>query len=576
MSRRVIIIPACGRGEGIGHLKRSIALAKDLGRNACILVSGPTAPDTIVGDFPKNRLLDHPGDPAQWKYAVLDKRKTSLQEILPFMEANVPLIGIDEGGESRPYCTFLIDILPFPAAHPANISSPGFLPLPGYSPMKGGGINRVLITYGGEDPAGLTGKTADFLIHEGYFAPEQITAVIGPFFEALTLPAGVASLSSSESLYPLFRENDLVFTSFGITPYEAAFSGIPVLLLNPTEYHRTCALLAGFPEIGVKHIDKRKIGKFLDDPDLLRTLSTVPLPETTLSLAEFLTAGSFNDGSRCPACGAGENKAVGRFPEKSVFSCSECGATYAVPFTGPEEYGTSYFFSDYKDQYGKTYLEDYPHLLELAKGRLDRILALLKRDEETEAPDVLDIGCAFGPFLEAARDAGCNPWGIDVSREAVDWVSSNLGLPAEAAAFETFHSEEAFGRKKYDIITMWFVIEHLKDLQAAMKKIQSLLKPGGVFAFSTPNLNGISGRKNYQGFLKASPVDHITLWDPGWARTFLHHCGFAVKKTVVSGHHPERFPGMNGNTRGFRFKLFHGLSRIFRLGDTFEIYGVKQ
>jgi hypothetical protein len=54
--------------------------------------------------------------------------------------------------------------------------------------------------------------------------------------------------------------------------------------------------------------------------------------------------------------------------------------------------------------------------------------------------------------------------------------------------------------------------------------------------------------------------------------------GFTVKKIVITGHHPERFPlagrlitGKKGPLYGFLLLL----SRIFGLGDTFEVYAVK-
>jgi hypothetical protein len=46
-----------------------------------------------------------------------------------------------------------------------------------------------------------------------------------------------------------------------------------------------------------------------------------------------------------------------------------------------------------------------------------------------------------------------------------------------------------------------------------------------------------------------------------------------VQKTVVTGHHPERFP------RWMRFlgtRALLKISRICGLGDTFEVYAVKK
>jgi hypothetical protein len=54
--------------------------------------------------------------------------------------------------------------------------------------------------------------------------------------------------------------------------------------------------------------------------------------------------------------------------------------------------------------------------------------------------------------------------------------------------------------------------------------------------------------------------------------------GFKVKKIVVTGHHPERFPVVGKFVEGKK-NLLYGIllviSKIFRLGDTFEVYAKK-
>jgi 2-polyprenyl-3-methyl-5-hydroxy-6-metoxy-1,4-benzoquinol methylase len=108
---------------------------------------------------------------------------------------------------------------------------------------------------------------------------------------------------------------------------------------------------------------------------------------------------------------------------------------------------------------------------------------------------------------------------------------------------------------------MWYVIEHLTGLRAALAQVNALLEPGGVFAFSTPSFAGISRRKSLTAFLRNSPGDHWTIWDPRRCKKMLAAYGFKVKKIVVTGHHPERFNKM--------------ISRVLGLGDTFECYAIK-
>jgi 2-polyprenyl-3-methyl-5-hydroxy-6-metoxy-1,4-benzoquinol methylase len=240
----------------------------------------------------------------------------------------------------------------------------------------------------------------------------------------------------------------------------------------------------------------------------------------------------------------------------------------------PIEYAEEYFFESYKKQYGKTYLEDFPRLVETGKIRLRRIRELLPAGGK---PGLLDIGCAYGPFLAAAGEAGFVPLGIDPAAQAVRYVSRRLGIPALEGFFPDPSLSEILEPRSFDVVSLWYVIEHFEDPGKALREINRLLKPGGVAAFSTPSLSGISGRRSLKRFLEKSPPDHWTIWTPRRCGKILALFGFELEKVVITGHHPERFPGgsrLAGKPGPVR-RFFDAISRILGLGDTFEVYARK-
>jgi 2-polyprenyl-3-methyl-5-hydroxy-6-metoxy-1,4-benzoquinol methylase len=270
----------------------------------------------------------------------------------------------------------------------------------------------------------------------------------------------------------------------------------------------------------------------------------------------------------------------------------------------PVEYGEDYFFDGYRRQYGKTYLEDFPGLATAGKERLNRIQALASGPSILGGGEkrLLDIGCAYGPFLTAAKDAGFSPLGIDPAEDAVRYVRETLKLEALQGFFPEIRlpgndslrngytsevsesSPQAPERPPsscgesaaFDVITLWYVIEHFRDPLRALDEIRRLLKPGGILAFSTPSLSGVSGRANRAAFLEKSPADHWTIWSPRSCRHILKHAGFRLRRVEVTGHHPERFPLVGGFARrgGALYAALLLVSRIFRLGDTFEAYAM--
>jgi 2-polyprenyl-3-methyl-5-hydroxy-6-metoxy-1,4-benzoquinol methylase len=247
-------------------------------------------------------------------------------------------------------------------------------------------------------------------------------------------------------------------------------------------------------------------------------------------------------------------------------------------------YKQAYFFEEYRRQYGKTYLEDWPALTSLAESRLDFIEKIAFSSlGRARGLSVLDVGCAYGPFLAAARARGQEPFGLDAAEEAAAYVRRELGIPAAAGDFLDPRAASSFGGP-FDVLSMWYVIEHFERLDKALWNAAALLRPGGVLALSTPSLEGASGRFDRRGFFARSPEDHFTLWEPSKARAILKSYGFRVERIRVTGHHPERLPGLRFLAARKGARLFDGIcaaagrlaSVAFGLGDTFEIYAVRE
>ena len=100
----------------------------------------------------------------------------------------------------------------------------------------------------------------------------------------------------------------------------------------------------------------------------------------------------------------------------------------------------------------------------------------------------------------------------------------------------------------------------------------------GVLAFSTPNGRGVSARKNLGEFLRNSPSDHFIILSPRGLGRLLARYGLVLRRVRITGHHPERFPGLLGAMArrwGPARAALMATSRFLGLGDTFEAYAVK-
>jgi 2-polyprenyl-3-methyl-5-hydroxy-6-metoxy-1,4-benzoquinol methylase len=572
---KVLLAPLLVRGGGTGHLRRCLDAAGRLAGRAAFVtgIDGDEPLADSLGAWPRVAAGATAGGPA---LVVADRRRTSASAYRR-LRALGPVVGIDEGGPARRWMTCLIDTLPF-GGRGANLQGLDLLDLPERRrPAGNGPPRRVLVSFGGEDPAGLSLPVLRDLVRGGLFAPGQIAVVQGPRFEPVDWPAGISVLVDPPRLRDLLHEYDLVLTSFGLTCYEALAAGVPVVLVSPTRYHRRLARGQRLPEAGLRRLRTGALRRLLADGSRLqRPVEDVQSRRGAgAGLAE--TIATLRDpGAGCPACGAPgagrrPDAAVARFADRTYFRCASCRLLYMARFAGAETgYGHDYFFEGYARQYGRTYLEDFDSILDASRARVGVIESLIG---PLAGLRVLDVGCAYGPFLAAAAERGASAAGVEVEAEAAAHVRDKLGLECWEGPFQDYQGAPA----SRDVVTMWYVIEHFADLASVLKRVNALLAPGGVFALSTPNAAGISGlRPSRRGQALFYTPDHYTIWDPRHARRVLARFGLRLESVHVTGHHPRRFP-LAGNVRAgsAAFGLLRAASEALRLGDTFEAYAVK-
>jgi hypothetical protein len=158
----------------------------------------------------------------------------------------------------------------------------------------------------------------------------------------------------------------------------------------------------------------------------------------------------------------------------------------------------------------------------------------------------------------------------------VAYVEKKLGMPALCAGFQEV--ERGKLPRKIAAVTLWYVLEHFPDADGVLTKAAALLSTGGVLAFSTPNGRGISARLSLHNFLQKSPADHYTIFSPRKLKKILGRYELTLRRVRVTGHHPERFPGLLGMMAGrsaIAARALRSVSVLFGLGDTFEAYAVK-
>jgi 2-polyprenyl-3-methyl-5-hydroxy-6-metoxy-1,4-benzoquinol methylase len=97
---------------------------------------------------------------------------------------------------------------------------------------------------------------------------------------------------------------------------------------------------------------------------------------------------------------------------------------------------------------------------------------------------LLEIGPAYGSFTLLAKQAGFEVEAIEMDATCCKFLEEVVGVKAINS---NDPSEALKTLEKYDVITLWHVIEHLPDPWRVVKMIAEKLLPGGTLVIAAPN-----------------------------------------------------------------------------------------
>jgi 2-polyprenyl-3-methyl-5-hydroxy-6-metoxy-1,4-benzoquinol methylase len=94
---------------------------------------------------------------------------------------------------------------------------------------------------------------------------------------------------------------------------------------------------------------------------------------------------------------------------------------------------------------------------------------------------LLDIGAGTGDFLKEAEKRGWNAFGIE--------PNENARKAASEKNIELHTSLDDLDGRKFDVITLWHVLEHLPNLEESISRIVELMSEKGILIIAVPNFN---------------------------------------------------------------------------------------
>ncbi len=105
---------------------------------------------------------------------------------------------------------------------------------------------------------------------------------------------------------------------------------------------------------------------------------------------------------------------------------------------------------------------------------------------------LLDVGCGRGLRLLTFREKGFLPEGFDFQQTAVEYVKNTLGIPASFGELQDI--SKLFPNNTYDVVTAFYVLEHLIDIKTTLTDLFALLKPGGWLVAAVPLIDSLQSQ----------------------------------------------------------------------------------
>ncbi|MGD0919405.1 MAG: class I SAM-dependent methyltransferase [Thermodesulfobacteriota bacterium] len=147
---------------------------------------------------------------------------------------------------------------------------------------------------------------------------------------------------------------------------------------------------------------------------------------------------------------------------------------------------------------------------------------------------LLDVGAGFGFFLAEMRKQGWDVVGVEISQKAIDHARDILGLTVHPGPLE----KVGFPGSYFDVVSGFYVIEHLPDPMAFLKECYRILKPGGLLLLRYPHTTPIKNLLHLLGIsnrLYDLPA-HLADFSSEMIQQCLDKAGFEGCQHMIGGH----------------------------------------
>jgi len=235
------------------------------------------------------------------------------------------------------------------------------------------------------------------------------------------------------------------------------------------------------------------------------------------------------DSRSCPVCGDTARRILHRqrFHEGilgdgyDVVVCRACGAGFADGIRTQSELNR-YYAEQSKYSYESSGGAESEYDLRRYEIIVEQVAPYLA----SSTARILEVGCATGGLLLTFKQRGfANVVGADPSPACAEAAQRLHGIEVRAATIS--HLSE--WRDRFDLVLMIGVLEHLREVQPAVRTIVDRINPGGSLYVAVPDVEGLAECRNapFQQF----SMEHVNFFSAQSLSRTMGACGLVPRQT---------------------------------------------
>jgi SAM-dependent methyltransferase len=210
-----------------------------------------------------------------------------------------------------------------------------------------------------------------------------------------------------------------------------------------------------------------------------------------------------------------------------IWECDSCSLRFTQDIPSPDEVGKYYksekyiSHSDTKEGLINTLYHQVRNITLKSKRNL------VLRTSGVSKGSILDIGCGTGAFLHTMKKSGWDVTGIEPDVDARRVAKERYGIVALSS--DLFFELPV---SRYQIITMWHVLEHVHQLHDYVQHINSMLINGGHLLVAVPNYTSYDAGHYNTAWAAYDVPRHLYHFSPESMSVLMKVHGLEVKNVL--------------------------------------------